>query len=1228
MQGSRATIVVPNMPGSCLRFVGVVSAVSVYWCVMVSVVAAVVAQPRDTVRVDLSRPEAVSSRYPLWQNAVYRWTVVGRGNIGQIQEIDARFVRNALVPPVTGLPERPKLPLSDNGTAGAQACQQPANQGLCDIYFATNALRTSAFQQPPQLDRAFRVSNAAGMRPYAFVPDNDTLQDNATYTLSVRGADIPAQFIFVEQLGGANVYGDNFTNNRPTTFTVLVERVSPELMVLDVPTVRFGTTTLTERRAQILNDVNLQSANRQVYRRDTIDFGSLAQGDELTITRELRNRGINPLQILAIRRFPANINFRFLPSGTEGFPRTLERERDINTMDFTFSPRMLGAFEDSVVIATNDPTQTPDGRGGFTFTFVLRGRCVERTLLTTLIDLNFDDVRVQSPPASRLVALSNSGSTPIVLQRVLPPVAPFSFQVNAFLPATLQPGNLLPISGTFAPVRFGNASAVAVIQGENMPDVRVLLRGRGVQSAVAVQNAQAPAADTIDFGAISRETSSDRVVVVQNLGNLGIIVRPTLEVSPNGSALDPTEFRLVDFPPRDSSIEEGGRREALIRFRAEPNSPLGAREAILNVQIVENDARIPVQTRRFILIGRLTSVFAAERESQPSQSSEHLWFDSVYVGRERRQAVSMRNISRQPITLVRQAILPIAPTVASEFAMDSLRQRVFASNQRETLVLRYTPNSRGRDTAMYEARYDTPMTLNEFTRIFLSGVGVEQQFDLVSAFPDPPFARASVSVLRGRTAQVFDTVDVGDVRVGTEKTVNIVFRNNGNLPYQVRNQFPTAIAPRTVLSDGVMRIQSAFGSRGGVAVGADDNSLVVRFRPTSEGEVLLQYTIESDIQSRIPTAPDSVLQRVFIIRGRGVQPVIVVPTTTVRFDNVLFTPTCNNTVRTTVPISNRGTAELLITNILIERSTSTAVFALDQTTLPSFSLAAGTSASITVQFTPPNVGRFAEQLLILSNAPPPNDTVRLRLEGSSVARASVSLQSDSLRVRPGTEIRVPILVSSTAATNPLTRVSQAEFQLSFDETLLEYVGQPITGGTASEGAESVSVTPLRGGIRLRLANQSKEFLPRTRLVELRFKTYLGTQMSSALSLSNVRFGNANCAELLEVAGTRNGIVQLDSVCNLEAKVNAGTLTVAITKHFAPNPVESEAELEFEVLRTTKLRLVLFNAQGEQHTVLAEGEYRAGHHTVRLPRERLSSGVYFYELRAGAECQRGSVVVWR
>jgi uncharacterized protein (DUF1501 family) len=67
----------------------------------------------------------------------------------------------------------------------------------------------------------------------------------------------------------------------------------------------------------------------------------------------------------------------------------------------------------------------------------------------------------------------------------------------------------------------------------------------------------------------------------------------------------------------------------------------------------------------------------------------------------------------------------------------------------------------------------------------------------------------------------------------------------------------------------------------------------------------------------------------------------------------------------------------------------------------------------------------------------------------------------------------------------------------------------------------------------------------------------------------------------------------------------------------PNPFNPSTIIQFELPRAASVTLEVFNTAGQRVAVLTEGDRPAGVHTMRFNGADLSSGTYFYRLRAGS-----------
>jgi hypothetical protein len=67
----------------------------------------------------------------------------------------------------------------------------------------------------------------------------------------------------------------------------------------------------------------------------------------------------------------------------------------------------------------------------------------------------------------------------------------------------------------------------------------------------------------------------------------------------------------------------------------------------------------------------------------------------------------------------------------------------------------------------------------------------------------------------------------------------------------------------------------------------------------------------------------------------------------------------------------------------------------------------------------------------------------------------------------------------------------------------------------------------------------------------------------------------------------------------------------------PNPFNPSTTIEYSIPESSNVKLIVFNSLGEKVTTLVNNFEEAGIHKVNFDAKDLSSGIYFYQLRAGS-----------
>ncbi len=102
--------------------------------------------------------------------------------------------------------------------------------------------------------------------------------------------------------------------------------------------------------------------------------------------------------------------------------------------------------------------------------------------------------------------------------------------------------------------------------------------------------------------------------------------------------------------------------------------------------------------------------------------------------------------------------------------------------------------------------------------------------------------------------------------------------------------------------------------------------------------------------------------------------------------------------------------------------------------------------------------------------------------------------------------------------------------------------------------------------------------------------------------------------------------EIDAAMTGVAEKTAGMADNYVLQPAYPNPFNPTTTIEYDLKKSGRVTLKVFNVMGEDVASLVDGVQSAGVHRVQFDAKDLNSGVYFYQLTAGDYCETRRMVL--
>ena len=512
----------------------------------------------------------------------------------------------------------------------------------------------------------------------------------------------------------------------------------------------------------------------------SLNFGDVQMGSKATLQLTLTSSGTAPVTISSstIAGQAFGISSVAYPAGITGWPATLNPGQQV-VLSIAFAPDSATSFTGDLAVASN--------ASGGTGNVPLSGTgdavpAPNLTLSTTSIDFGQSVIGTK---VSRTLTLTSTGNAPLHINTITVSGAVFSVGAVS-LPATLQPGQQLPVTVTFDPTTAGTDSGTLTITSDDPSGPAAVSLGGTGTATTTPQLTVSPT--VVNFGNVPLNVASTQPVTLTSTGSAAVTINAAT-VSGAGFSVSGATFPVTLNPNQSVTLQ--------VQF-----DPTTADAATGQMTVTSNSTT--GGTTQVTLNG--TGTVAAAPQLMVSAGS--LSFGNVTVN----------STGTLPVTLTSSGTAPLTITAATvsgaEFTDSGATFPVTLNpNQSVTLQVHFAPNTAGAVTG--QLTITSNAATGSTTQVQLSGTGT---------------AAATAQLQVSATSLPF-----GSVPVNSTATLTLTLISSGTAPVTVSSVALTG----TGFSDSGVSFPVTLNPNQSV-------TLNVQFDPTVAGAATGQLTITSN----------------------------------------------------------------------------------------------------------------------------------------------------------------------------------------------------------------------------------------------------------------------------------------------------------------------------------------------------------------------------------------------